>query len=447
MKMKLPEAVKQIIKNLNDNGFSAYAVGGCVRDTLLGISPCDWDICTQASPRDIKKFFNKTIDTGIQHGTVSIFYNGSIFEITTMRRDGIYRDNRRPESVTFTSSIEEDLARRDFTVNAIAYNDEDGLIDPFGGITDIENKIIRCVGNPDRRFQEDALRMLRAVRFSAQKNFTIDSKTCCSIRKNAPLIQNLSAERIIAEFTKILISNHPEKVKILYEFGLLRYIMPEMCNCFETPQNIKWHIYDVGTHSLAAASFMGQKPYLRYSALMHDWGKPLTKGTNPDGSDSFRNHAKQSVCLAENFMNRYKFSNADKDKILRLIRYHDREIIPEKKYIKRALNDVGEDIFIDLLNLKRADAKAQNLSLTKPRLLIYDKIEQLYFEIKDNQETFSLKNLDINGRDLIKEGYRGKEIGNALSFLLNHVIAHPEDNQKNIMLMLLKKRKQNDKNG
>jgi len=438
VKIVLPEAVRKIIQTLSANGFEAYAVGGCVRDSLLKQTPSDWDITTSCPPEKIKDLFKKTIDTGLKHGTVSVLLENEVYEVTTFRLDGDYKDGRHPSSVSFTHSLEEDLARRDFTINAMAYNETKGLIDPFDGLGDLQNKIIRCVGTPDTRFLEDALRMLRAVRFAAQKGFSIEEQTLSSIQKNAALVKKLSAERIISEITKILLSDDVFKIKTLYYTGLLAYIMPEMVHCFETQQNIKWHLYDVGTHSLFAVSFVEKKPYLLYSALMHDWGKPLTKGTNPDGSDSFRNHAKESVRLAEDFMNRYKFSNKDKDKILRLVKNHDREILPDKKYVKRAVSAVGDDIFTDLLNLKRADAKAQNFSLTAPRLAHYDTLEKIYVSFKENDEVFSLKQLSVNGHDLKALGFCGKEIGVILDQLLQHVIEHPEENKKELLLTKIK---------
>ncbi len=440
MHIQVPDGVKQILMALKENNFSAYCVGGCVRDSLLGISPSDWDICTSALPQETKQLFPKTFDTGLKHGTVSVMAGADVYEVTTFRVDGNYKDNRRPETVTFTSSIEEDLSRRDFTINAMAYNETDGLIDPFGGRNDLEKGLIRCVGNPDVRFCEDALRMLRAVRFSAQKGFEIEEETLASIKRNANLVQNLSCERIIAEITKILLSDHPEHLKLLYDLGVLKLIMPELCRCFETPQNIKWHIYDVGTHSLKVVSHLEKIPYLRFAALMHDWGKPDCRGQNPDGSDHFRNHAAVSTKLADDFCCRYRFSNSDKSKILRLIQHHDRQILPEKKYVKRAVNAVGEDIFLDLLNLKRADCMAQNFDLTAPRMEIYDKIEDLFMQIKHDCEPFSVKNLAVDGNDLKSLGYQGKEIGQALSFLLEHVFDFPLDNQRDILLNLIKKR-------
>lgn len=436
MHFLIPEPAEFILNRLEENGFEAYIVGGCVRDSFLGITPDDWDITTSATPEQVKLLFPKTFDTGLKHGTVSVLINEEIYEVTTFRCDGEYKDNRHPEQVTFTKSITEDLARRDFTVNAMAYSPLRGLSDPFCGQEDLKNGIICCVGEADRRFHEDALRMLRAIRFAAQKGFTIEKATLDSIERNCHLVKNLSVERIISELTKILLSDHLDFFDILYKTGLLQLIMPELCLCFETEQNIKWHIYDVGHHTLHAVSTLEKKAYLRFAMLMHDWGKPFTKSKNPDGSDCFRNHAKESVRLAEDFMNRYKFSNSDKDKILRLIKNHDREIVTEKHCVKRAINAVGEDIFLDLLNVKRADAKAQNFVLTEPRLSVYDKIEELYYECKRGNEPFSVKNLDINGHDLIALGYQGKEIGDILNRLLEHVIEHPEDNKKEILIQL-----------
>ena len=439
MKINLPEKVNKIIKALENKGFSAYAVGGCVRDSLLGIDPFDWDITTDALPYQVKEIFPKTFDTGLKHGTVSVLIDKDIFEVTTFRCDGEYLDNRHPESVSFTKSIEDDLSRRDFTVNALAYSDSAGLIDCFGGICDLKNKIIRCVGDADKRFNEDSLRILRAVRFSAQKNFEIEENTKLSIIKNAELVKNLSVERVISEITKIILSD-PFKIKDLYDLGILKHIMPEMCLCFENEQNIKWHIYDVGMHSLNVVKNLENKPYLRFAGLMHDWGKPYTRGKNEEGEDTFRNHAKKSVEIAEEFLKRYKFSNSDKDKILRLIKYHDREIIPEKKYVKRAINDVGEYIFLDLINLKRADCLSQNLELTSPRLLIYEKYEEIYNEIIMGNEAISVKSLEINGKDLINLGFKGKEIGDTLNFLLNKVIDNPELNKKETLLKIVRER-------
>ena len=332
--LKLSKGTQMVLNTLFNKGHSAYCVGGAVRDLVLGKNPSDFDVTTSATPDEVKALFKKTIDTGIKHGTVTVLLNGESVEVTTFRSDGDYKDFRKPESVTLVKDVEKDLSRRDFTINALCYNHTEGLIDLFGGINDLENNVIRAIGNPEKRFNEDALRILRAVRFSAQLGFKIEEETKKAIKKCAPLVKNLSVERIIAEVDKIIMSDSPEHLKLLDDLGVLEVIMPEMCKCFSQPQNIKWHIYDVGMHSLYVIKNSPKKLYLRYSALMHDWGKPYCLGKNNEGEDTFKNHAKVSCQLAEEFLKKYKFSNDNKDKILRLVKFHDLEIISEKKQTK-----------------------------------------------------------------------------------------------------------------
>lgn len=436
--VNLSKACEKIIEMLKVQGFSAYAVGGAVRDCLLGLSVHDFDVTTSATPGEVKAIFSRTIDTGIKHGTVTVLMDGEAVEVTTFRSDGVYLDNRKPQSVTLVKDVREDLARRDFTINALCYNKHEGLIDMFSGLDDLNNKIIRAIGNPEERFREDALRILRAVRFSAQLGFEIEEKTKTAIVKSAHLVKNLSVERIAAELDKILMSDRPEYIKVLYDLGILQHMMPEMCDCFRTEQNTRWHIYDVGTHSVNVIKNCPKVMHLRYAALAHDWGKPHTKGINDLGEDMFRNHAKISVELAENFCRKYKFSNERRDKIVRLVRFHDIEIIPEKKYVKRAINKVGDDIFYDLLCLKRADCKGQNLELTKSRLPYIDRLFELYEEIKTNCEPFGIKNLDINGNDIKALGYEGKQIGEVLNILLEKVMEEPKLNEKEKLLEIVK---------
>lgn len=436
--VKLSKACEKIIDTLNRAGFSAYAVGGAVRDCLLGLDAHDFDVTTSATPEKVKLLFKKTINTGIAHGTVTVLMEDEAIEVTTFRSDGEYLDNRKPESVTLVNDVSEDLSRRDFTINALCYNKQEGLLDLFGGQDDLKNKIIRAIGTPEERFREDALRILRAVRFSAQLGFKIEENTKKAIVKCAHLVKNLSVERISSEFDKILMSDSPEHIKMLYDLGILDQIMPEMCACFRTEQNTRWHIYDVGTHSVNVIKNCPKATCLRYGALMHDWGKPHTKGINELGEDMFRNHAKISVELAENFCRKYKFSNERRDKIVRLVRFHDIEILPEKKYVKRGINKVGEDIFYDLICLKRADCLSQNLELTASRLPYIEKLFELYHEIKENREPFGLKNLAVNGNDLKALGYEGKQIGEVLNFLLEKVIENPELNEKEKLLKKLK---------
>ncbi len=439
MLVNLSKGAKKVIENLRNHGFSAYAVGGAVRDALLGKEPYDFDVTTDATPDQVKSLFSHTVDTGIAHGTVTVLIDKEPVEVTTFRTDGEYTDNRKPDTVTLVKDVREDLARRDFTVNALCYNDDEGILDLFCGIDDLKNKIIRAIGVPEERFHEDALRILRGVRFSVQLGFEIEEKTYQAIKNCAHLVQNLSVERIAQELDKMLMSPVPDTaIKILYETGVLEYIMPEMVKCFGQAQNIKWHIYDVGNHTAQVIKNCPEILHLRYAALMHDWGKPYCLGKNDDGEDTFRNHAKISEELADKFTKKYKFSNERRDKILRLVKYHDIEILPEKKYVRRAINKVGDDVFCDLIALKRADCLSQNLELTAPRLTYLNTLDGLYREIKENKEVFSIKSLAVNGNDLIALGFSGKEIGEVLNELLKKVIDNPELNEKETLIKIIK---------
>ena len=276
MKIQLPEKVHNIIETLQSAGYEAYAVGGCVRDSLLGRTPNDWDITTSARPEETKRLFPRTIDTGIQHGTVTVMMNKEGFEVTTYRIDGEYEDSRHPKEVTFTASLEEDLKRRDFTINAMAYNEQDGLVDIFGGIRDIKAGVIRCVGNAEERFTEDALRMLRAVRFSAQLGYRIEEATRDAIRRLAPSLQRISAERIQTELVKLVTSPHPDYLRIAYETGITKEVLPEFDLCMETPQNNPHHCYNVGEHILHSMLAVEPDKVLRLGMLFHDIGKLLS---------------------------------------------------------------------------------------------------------------------------------------------------------------------------
>ena len=437
--LSLPENVKFIIDTLEKNGFSAFAVGGCVRDSLSGKSPDDWDITTSALPDDVINLFPKTVPTGVKHGTVTVLLGKIPFEVTTFRTDGEYSDSRHPESVSFAKNIEDDLSRRDFTINAMAFNEKYGLIDIFGGMNDLKNKIIRCVGDAETRFSEDALRMMRAVRFSAQHGLKIEEKTYNAIKAKAHLIKNVSAERIKTELDKILLSPNPDAVATLYDTSLLDYIIPELPECFKTEQNIKYHLYNVGTHTMHVVKNVPPVLHLRYSALFHDLGKPKMKTTDEFGVDHFKGHAEVSVDLSETICSRLKFDNFTKDKVLRLIKYHDREILIGAKYVKRAIFCVGDDIFSDLINLKIADAKGQNPEFVSKRFAVYDELLRIYKEVKEKKEPFSVKNLAINGNDLIKLGLSGKEIGKALNSALLYVIDNPEENEKDKLLYFIKR--------
>lgn len=429
--VKLPDEVTHIIAVLNDNGYEAYAVGGCVRDSILGRIPKDWDITTNASPEKVKGLFDKTLDSGIQHGTVTVVLNGSNFEITTYRIEGEYIDNRRPVNVEFTTSLEADLSRRDFSVNAIAYHPFEGFRDPFDGFRDIMDKIIRAVGNADERFNEDALRMMRAVRFSAKLDFSLCDEVLASIRKNCHLIKKISAERVREEITGILMSNNPMKFILLRDTGLLQYIMPEFEVCFHTNQNNPYHIYNVGIHSLKAAACIENSIDLRWAMLLHDIGKPSAKITDTNEIDHFYGHSEKSVQLAEIVMNRMRFDKKTINKVARLIRHHDRIIAPACKSIRKAMSAVGNDLFDELLKVRAADIKAQNPSYVASRLEELEAISKLYYNILKNQQCTDLKSLKVNGNDLIAEGFeQGMEIRIVLNKLLDLVLEKPELNEK-----------------
>ena len=356
MKLELPEKVELIINTLGNAGFEAYAVGGCVRDLLLGRCPNDWDITTSAKPCDVKKLFRRTVDTGIKHGTVTVMYGNTGYEVTTYRVDGEYEDSRHPREVTFTSDLTEDLQRRDFTINAMAYNDRRGLVDEFGGVADLERKIIRAVGDAHERFEEDALRVLRAFRFAAQLGFSIDGDTREAAGALADNLSKISAERIQAELTKLVVSDHPEEIRELYQAGISRVIMPEFDLCMETPQNNKHHLYSVGEHTIHAlmvnSEYSGEeyadelvRKYVRYTLLFHDFGKPLTVTRDEDGTEHYDGHAEVSVKIADRIMHRLKMDNDTIATVCALVKYHDYRPEPTKKAVRRAMNMTGKDIF------------------------------------------------------------------------------------------------------
>ena len=309
MKIEMPKKAKHIIETIQRAGFEAYIVGGCVRDSLLGREPEDWDITTSAKPWQIKEMFDRTIDTGIQHGTVTVMLDKEGFEVTTYRIDGKYEDGRHPREVIFTPSLIEDLKRRDFTINAMAYNEEGGLIDVFGGLRDMEEKTIRCVGDPKERFSEDALRIMRAIRFSAQLGYGIEKRTKEAIRVMSPALKGISAERIQVELVKLIISPHPDYLREAYETGVTKVILPEFDQAMDTPQNHPHHKYNVGEHTLAALIQTEPDRILRLSVLLHDIGKPSTLSTDEKGVNHFYGHASVGAQMAEKILKRQRGDN------------------------------------------------------------------------------------------------------------------------------------------
>ena len=433
--IQLPEKVKRIIQTITDAGYEAYAVGGCIRDSILGREPDDWDITTSAMPYQVKELFPRTIDTGILHGTVTVMLDKEGFEVTTYRIDGEYEDSRHPREVTFTPSLIEDLKRRDFTINAMTYNDEAGLVDIFDGMRDIEKGLIRCVGNPMERFTEDALRMMRAVRFSAQLGYEIEEQTCKAIRQLAPNLCHISAERIQAELVKLVISPHPENLRIAWETGITAVILPEFNDCMKTQQHNPHHCYSVGEHTLKAMEAIRADKVLRLTMLFHDIGKPEKLITDEKGIDHFYGHPALSEEMSRNILRRLKFDNHTIHLVSRLVRYHDYKVEPIQRNVRRAIMKVGEDIFPYLFEVKQADIDAQSDHLRQEKLKNLEDVRRIYEQIIEEQQCVSLKTLAVTGKDLIEAGMKpGKELGEVLQRLLDFVVEDPSRNKKELLL-------------
>lgn len=439
MQIQLPDKVHHIINTLEEAGYEAYAVGGCVRDSILGRKPDDWDITTSAKPEEIKRLFPRTVDTGIKHGTVTVLLGGEGFEVTTYRVDGVYEDGRHPSEVTFTASLKEDLKRRDFTINAMAYNARTGLVDLYGGLADIENRVIRCVGIAGERFDEDALRMLRAVRFSAQLSFRIEEATGEAVKALAPNLQKISAERIQVELVKLVTSPNPDYLRTAYELGITAQILPEFDLCMETPQRHKHHCYDVGEHILHSMIGVGPDKVLRLGMLFHDIGKPQTLTIDPDGTTHNKRHPFEGEKITRKVMRRLKIDNDTTDKVTKLVLYHDYDIAPTEAGVRRAINRMGEDIFAMIFTVRRADIAAQSDYMREEKLAKVAYIEKLYSEILARKDAVTLKDLAISGNDLIAEGMPpGRQIGETLSALLERVLDDPSLNTREILLKLYK---------
>jgi tRNA nucleotidyltransferase (CCA-adding enzyme) len=437
MQIQLPVDVKYIINQLQEAGFEAFAVGGCVRDCLFGCVPKDWDITTSAKPEEVKAVFGHTIDTGIKHGTVTVMRSHVGYEITTYRVDGEYEDGRHPKQVSFTASLTEDLRRRDFTINAMAYNDEQGLVDCFGGEEDLKAGIIRAVGEPKERFEEDALRMLRAVRFAAALDFEIEEKTKAAVAELAGNLSKVSAERIQAELVKTLTSEHPEKFLLAYELGLTKVFLPEFDRMMETPQNNPNHCYTVGMHTIECLKETPRDKDLRLTMLFHDMGKPECRSTDEEGIDHFHGHPAISAERAGEVLRRLKFDNHTIDKVCRLCKCHDLRIEPNRKAMRRAMANIGEDLFPDFFAVQRADVLAQSDYHREDKLNQIAENTRDYEQILADKECISLKDLAVSGKDLIEAGVTpGKEVGEILNRMLNEVIEHPENNEKSALFEL-----------
>lgn len=502
MTMELPRDVSLIINTLENAGYEAYAVGGCVRDTILGREPQDWDITTSAKPEQIKKLFRKTVDTGIQHGTVTVMLNHEGYEVTTYRIDGEYEDNRHPKSVEFTNNLTLDLERRDFTINAMAYNDTRGLVDEFLGIQDIEDKVIRCVGNPGARFDEDALRMLRAVRFSGQLGFQIEENTRQAIVERARHLKKISAERIRVELTKLLVSKGAGQLRVAYQTGMTQFFLPEFDRMMVLEQMNPHHIYTVGEHTVRSIEIMNyffrkwedmdvsqrystdvdyfnggqlqdyfgkfaedtyellkdissktrklvssftqkQHTILCVTMLLHDIGKPDTMTVDKRGIGHFYGHPDVGVKIASQIMKRLTFDNETIDTVKRLIRWHDYQFGQSVKSMRRAVAKIGKDIMPLLFLVQYSDILAQNPNTFTEKIAHVNQAICLWEEVIASNAALELKDLEITGSDLIALGISpGPKIGNILKNVLEYVIENPNENKKEELLTYVKEKMQ-----
>ena len=431
--IKLPKAVEKALYMIEDADYEGYIVGGCVRDALMGIEPHDYDITTSALPSEVKDIFidYKVIETGIKHGTVTVLMEGYPLEITTFRVEGEYLDGRRPSSVAFTRNLKEDVARRDFTMNAMAMDVRGEVYDYFGGREDLKAGIIRAVGEATTRFEEDALRIMRALRFASVTGFEIEAATADALFECKEMLTRISAERIREELVKLLLGKDAKSVLLKY-WDVLTVIVPELAPMKGFEQKNKWHIYPVHEHTAVAVNSAPLDEALRVTMLLHDIGKPKCFSIGDDGEGHFYGHANVSVDMARDILSRLKFDNETRDRVLRAIKYHDVQIEPTPKQVKRALNKYTVEGFFDLISVKRADNLAQNPELAI-RQEYLDQLVSIAEEILKEEACFSLKNLEVNGSDLIALGVKpGKEIGLLLDELLEAVIEEkiPNDRAK-----------------
>lgn len=436
MKIKIPSQVNTALSLLNKAGFEAFVVGGCVRDSLLGLSPSDWDITTSATPEETEKVFDgfRIIETGLQHGTVTVLIDKMPLEITTYRVDGVYSDNRHPDSVSFTRNLIDDLSRRDFTINALAYNPESGLVDCFDGEKDLNKKVIRCVGKANERFNEDALRILRAIRFSSTLGFKIEYRTSQSIFKNKELLNNIAKERIRVELVKLLNGKDVKRVLLDYR-DIIAVFIPELIPTFDFPQNTPYHCYDVYTHMVYTVAAAPEE--FRLAMLLHDIAKPMCKTTDENGIDHFKGHTLMSAEQSFDILKRLKFDNATIEKTFKFIAVHDEKLPTSLYEALKLLKRIGEDGYMYLIIAKKADKQGKTNTHSGENLL--EDMQSYLREIKEKKLCYSIKQLDITGNDLIRAGIpEGKQVGRELDMLVDAVIEGKVENKKKELLDYLK---------
>lgn len=434
----MPQEVRSLLARLESAGYQGWAVGGCVRDTLRGAVPSDWDVTTDARPERVMALFGeRAIPTGLKHGTVTVCAGETHVEVTTFRRDGTYSDHRRPDAVQFSSSLEEDLARRDLTVNAMAMDLRGHICDPFGGQEDLSRRVLRCVGDPLRRLDEDALRIMRTLRFAAVLGFTIEPDTSAALHRRAPLLADIAAERILVEMNKLLTGEYMASVLLAYP-DVLGVFLPELLPCVGFDQRNVRHCYDVWTHSVYAAAAIAPDAVLRWAMLLHDIGKPDCFTVDEHGTGHFYGHPARSAELAEAICRRLRMDKKSAQRIVTLVRWHDRDIPWTEKAVARAARQLGEDTLRQLLAVKRADNRAQS-PLCRGRAADIDRAEAILDDLLARQSCFSLRELAVRGNDLTALGLRGPAVGEALQKLLDAVMDGSVPNERPALLALAQK--------
>ena len=439
MKFDIPSGARHILQTLTAAGHEAHLVGGCVRDLLRGVEPHDWDICTSARPEETETCFagHRIIETGLKHGTVTVLEGDEPYEITTYRTEGPYSDSRRPDFVKFVSSLEADLARRDFTMNAIAMGLDGGLRDPFGGVDDIKAGVIRCVGEPAQRFQEDGLRVMRALRFGAVFGYEIEEKTAQAIHENHHMLEHVAAERINVELCKLLVGSKAGEILRQYPDVLCEF-WPELGPLVTLEQNNPWHCWDGWEHTIHTVEAAPPELLLRLTMLLHDISKPNCKSTDEKGIDHFYGHPAVSAKLADQMLRELKFDNKTRERVVTLVEHHDVQIPNRDRSIRKWLGRLGPETFFQLLEVKRADGMGQSYKLVEDRLIQLKEMKEKAKEIVAQGQCFSLKDLAVNGRDVIAAGVApGPEVGRVLNKLLDQVLNEETPNKQESLLRLI----------
>ncbi len=431
----IPEKTRFIFEILEKNEYECFAVGGCVRDSLMNIIPDDWDFTTNATPDEIIECFKdyKLITVGQKYGTIGVVCNNSVYEITTFRKDGVYSDSRHPDTIEFSPNIEDDLVRRDFTINSMAYNPKTGIIDPYGGQLDLSNKLIRCTGDPYKRFDEDALRIMRALRFSSRFGFDIEKTTSKAIFDKKSGLTAVHPQRLKKEISGLIMGSGFHKVLESYA-EVLATIIPDIEITFAFPQNTPHHCFDVWNHTLKALKNTPADEEIRLCVLFHDLGKPLSRTIDKKGRDHFKGHPVISAEIAERHLKKFGFPAKTVSNVVNLVRFHDERFKKGDYDIKKLLGILGEELFFKLMVVAISDVLAQSDYRREEKINLLKSVERRAREIIDSDECYSLSNLMVKGDDLVSLGYNGREIGCILNELLDAVISDRCDNSKEALI-------------